>query len=67
MPDLVEGQTPGSPETVSEARAEWQTAGFQPSNFNPRNGQNNKTVLSQTTTAGQCYATASTTVTVTHS
>ena len=48
-------------------REEWQTAGFLPTNFTPRNGQNNKTVLTQTTTVGQCYATATTTVTVTHS
>ena len=67
MPNLVVGQTPGSPETVSEAREEWQTAGFLPNNFTPRTGQNNKTVLTQTTTVGQCYATATTTVTVTHS
>jgi Flp pilus assembly protein TadG len=67
MPDLVVGQTPGSSENVAEARDEWQTAGFQPSNFSPRNGSNNKTVLSQDTTVGQCYATATTTVTVTHS
>ena len=67
MPDLVVGETPGSSETVSEARLEWQTAGFNPNNFTPKNGSTNKTVLTQDTTIGQCYATASATVTVTHS
>ncbi len=67
MPNLVVGETPGSSETVSEARLEWQTAGFQPNNFTPKNGQTNKIVLTQDTTVGQCYATASATVTVTHS
>ena len=38
MPDLVVGETPGSSETVSEARLEWQTAGFRPNNFTPQNG-----------------------------
>jgi len=56
-----------SDELLLAIREEWQTAGFLPSNFTPRAGQNNKTVLTQSTTVGQCYATATTTVTVTHS
>lgn len=66
MPDLVEGATDGSSETVGEAREEWLTAGFDPNLFSPANGSTNKTVLTQTTTPGACYAVASATVTVTH-
>lgn len=66
MPDLVEGATDGSSETVAEARQEWLTAGFDPSKFSPANGSTNKKVTSQTTTPGECYAVATATVTVTY-
>jgi len=66
MPDLVVGVTPGSTETVTQARAEWLTAGFAPAKFNPSNGVGNKIVLTQSTTVGICYATGTTTVTVTY-
>jgi hypothetical protein len=61
MPNLVEGKTTGSSETVAEARAEWSTAGFDAANFFPNNGQNNKTVTGQgdglgnSLTPGVCY------------
>jgi hypothetical protein len=48
VPNLVVGATPGSSETVAEARLEWQTAGFSPTNFSPSSGSTNKTVTSQT-------------------
>lgn len=67
MPNLVEGATAGSPETVAEARQEWQTAGFNPARFTPGSGSTNKTVLTQTTTPGQCYDVATASVTVAHS
>jgi Flp pilus assembly protein TadG len=67
MPDLVEGATDGSTQSVGEAREEWLTAGFDPSKFIPGNGSTNKTVLDQTATAGECYDVATATVTVTHS
>ena len=67
MPDLVVGVTPGSTETVSEARAEWVLAGFDNNKFNPSNGSTNKTVTGQgPLVAGQCYSIITTTVTVTH-
>ncbi|MDO8485959.1 MAG: pilus assembly protein [Candidatus Limnocylindrales bacterium] len=67
MPDLVEGATAGSTETVAQARAEWLTAGFDPARFIPGSGSTNKTVLTQTTTPGDCYNVATASVTVTHS
>lgn len=67
MPNLFEGATAGSPETVDEARAEWLTGGFDPAKFNPGNGSNNRTVLTQDTTPAQCYSVSTATVTVTHS
>ena len=66
MPNLVVGATPGSTETVAEARVEWQTAGFAPAKFNPSSGFTNKTVLTQSLTVGTCYATGTTIVTVTY-
>lgn len=46
-----------APETVGQARAEWNAAGFTGS-FSP-NGQNNKTVLNQTIAPGSCAAPSS--------
>lgn len=59
VPDLVNP----SPETVSQARAEWSAAGFMGS-FSP-NGQNTKIVQSQSLPAGSCQPTGSS-ITVTH-
>jgi Flp pilus assembly protein TadG len=61
VPDLVNP----SPETVDAARTEWSDAGFT-GPFSPANGQNNKTVLTQTLTAGSCQSTSSG-ISVTHS
>ncbi len=60
VPDLVNP----APETVAQARAEWSAAGFTGS-FSP-NGQNNRTVLSQSVAPGTCMA-PTTSVSVTHS
>jgi Flp pilus assembly protein TadG len=69
VPDLVVGATPGSTETVAEARAEWQTGGFAPSNFNPSSGSTNKTVLTQSPAGdvGICRSVTTYGVSVTHS
>ena len=67
MPNLVEGPTAGSPETVPQARQEWLTAGFDPARFIPGSGFTNKTVLTQSTNPGDCYSVATASVTVTHS
>lgn len=67
MPNLVEGATAGSTETVAQARAEWLTAGFDPARFIPGNGSTNRTVLTQTTVPGDCYNVTTATVTVTYS
>jgi Flp pilus assembly protein TadG len=75
MPDLVEGKTPGSTETVAEARDEWLTAGFNPAYFTPNSGSNNKTVTNVTVDGpppvapdpGACYPISTTHVTVAHS
>ena len=67
MPNLVEGATAGSTETVSQARQEWLTAGFNPARFTPSSGSTNKTVLTQSTTPGTCYNVATASVVVTHS
>jgi len=48
MPDLVNGATGvGTPESVTQARAEWLAAGFVAANFFPLTGQGNKTVTGQ--------------------
>jgi hypothetical protein len=60
VPDLVNP----APETVDAARAEWAGAGFTGS-FSPANGQNNKTVLSQSLAPGACVA-PTTSISVTH-
>jgi Flp pilus assembly protein TadG len=69
VPNLVDGAIPGSTETVGEARAEWQTAGFAPSNFSPGNGSTNKTVLTQSPAGdvGICRSTTTYAVSVTNS
>jgi Flp pilus assembly protein TadG len=69
VPNLVDGATPGSSETVGEARAEWITAGFQPSNFSPSNGSTNKLVTSQSPAGdvGICRSTTTYAVSVGHS
>ena len=69
VPDLVIGATPGSTETVAEARAEWLTAGFSLSNFSPSNGSNTKIVETQSNDGdvGLCKPVGTYTVTVTHS
>ncbi|HEX5825767.1 MAG TPA: TadE/TadG family type IV pilus assembly protein [Candidatus Limnocylindrales bacterium] len=69
VPNLVDGAIPGSTETVAEARAEWQTTGFAPSNFNPSSGSTNKTVTSQTPAGdvGICRSVTTYGVSVTHS
>lgn len=54
----------GGPETVAQARAEWQAAGFTGA-FLP-NGQNNRIVTGQNQLVGVCLP-AATAVTVTHS
>lgn len=59
VPDLVNP----APETVAQARAEWSAAGFSGS-FSP-NGQNSRTVLSQSVAPGSCLA-PTTSVSVTH-
>jgi hypothetical protein len=66
VPDLVNGAIPGSSETVAEARAEWQTAGFAPSNFSPGNGATNKTVTDQSPSGdvGICRSTTTYAVSV---
>jgi len=51
--------------TVSNARAAWTAAGFTGS-FSPEDGLNNKTVLTQSETAGACLP-ATTTIAVTYS
>jgi Flp pilus assembly protein TadG len=73
MPDLVIGKTPGSSETVDEARAEWDTAGFRLTLLFPTNGQNNKTVTgaidlatNQPVIVGACYPLTTTTVNLTY-
>jgi Flp pilus assembly protein TadG len=68
VPNLVVGATPGSTETVDEARAEWVTAGFSLTNFNPNNGSTNKIVLTQVPNdVGFCMRVTTYAVTVTHS
>ena len=69
VPDLVNGAIPGSSETVGEARAEWQTAGFAPSNFSPGSGSTNKLVTSQSPAGdvGICRSVTTYAVSVTHS
>ncbi|HEX5149770.1 MAG TPA: hypothetical protein VFW02_11850 [Candidatus Limnocylindrales bacterium] len=49
---------------MSNARAAWTAAGFTGS-FSPAFGLNNKTVLTQSETAGQCLP-LTTTIAVTH-
>ena len=68
VPNLVVGATPGSTETVSEALAEWQTAGFSTSNFTPSNGFVNKIVTAQTFPGdvGYCKSVTTYAVTVSH-
>lgn len=74
MPDLKEGKTPGSSETVDEARGEWQTAGFNPNYITPNNGSTNKTVTQVTVdgpppvapVTGSCYPISTTHVTLEH-
>lgn len=74
MPDLKEGKTPGSSETVDEARGEWQTAGFNPNYITPNNGSTDKTVTQVTVdgpppvapVAGSCYPISTTHVTLEH-
>jgi Flp pilus assembly protein TadG len=69
VPNLVDGATPGSSETIGEARAEWQTAGFAPSNFSPGSGSTNKLVTSQSPAGdvGICRSVTTYAVSVTHS
>jgi hypothetical protein len=55
VPDLV--AEAGGPETVGQARDEWQAAGFTGS-FSP-NGRTNSIVLTQSIAAGQCVAPSS--------
>lgn len=66
MPNLVEGATAGSTETVAEARQEWLTAGFDKTKFTPGSGSNGNKVTSQNTFPGQCYNVTTATVTVIH-
>lgn len=67
VPDLVVGATPGSPETVAEARAEWLTAGFTANNFAPSNGLGTKTVVTQIPSdVGYCKSVTTYAVTVTY-
>ena len=69
VPNLVDGATPGSSETVAEARAEWQTAGFAPSNFSPGSGSTNKIVTAQSPAGdvGICRSVTTYAVSVAHS
>lgn len=69
VPDLVNGAIPGSSETVAEARAEWQTAGFAPSNLNPGSGSPNKLVTSQSPAGdvGICRSVTTYAASMTHS
>jgi Flp pilus assembly protein TadG len=68
VPDLVVGAIPGSTETVGEARAEWQTAGFAPSNFSPGGGSTNKIVTDQSPAGdvGICRSVTTYAVSVSH-
>lgn len=68
VPNLVVGATPGSTETVAEARAEWLTAGFTPNLFTPASGSTNKIVTAQTNAAdvATCKSVNTYAVTVTH-
>jgi Flp pilus assembly protein TadG len=68
VPNLVEGAVPNSSETVGDARAEWQTAGFAPTNFSPSSGVTNKIVTGQTPSGdvGICRSVTSYGVTVSH-
>ena len=68
VPNLVDGATPGSTETVGEARAEWQTAGFASSNFSPGGGSTNKIVTSQSPAGdvGICRSVTTYAVSVSH-
>ena len=68
VPDLVAGAIPGSTETIGEARAEWQTAGFAPSNFSPGSGATNKIVTSQSPAGdvGICRSVTTYAVSVSH-
>jgi hypothetical protein len=54
---------------MDEARAEWQTAGFAPSNLSPGSGSTNKIVLTQTPSGdvGICRSVLTYGVSVTHS
>ena len=75
MPNLVEGKTPGSSETVDEARDEWLTAGFNPDYITPKAGNPTKTVTNVTVDGpppvapnpGACYPISTTHVTLEHS
>lgn len=50
VPDLVNGATgPGTPETLSEAQLEWQTAGFNLANFSSEQKPDHKYVAGQYT------------------
>jgi hypothetical protein len=67
VPNLVVGATPGSTETVAEARAEWLTAGFQANQFIPSSGSTNKIVTSQfPNDVGLCKSVTTYAVAVTH-
>lgn len=68
VPSLVEGAVPNSTETVGDARAEWQTAGFAPTNFSPSSGSTNKIVTAQTPAGdvGICRSVTSYGVSVSH-
>jgi hypothetical protein len=62
VPDLT--MEAGVPETVADARAEWDAAGFT-GTFTPSSGVPNETVLTQDPPAGGCVP-ANTPMTVTH-
>lgn len=67
VPNLVVGATPGSTETVGEARAEWLTAGFAANQFTPSSGLTNKIVLTQfPSDVGACKSVTTYAVTVTY-
>lgn len=66
VPDLVQGATTGSSETVKEAQVEWLTAGFAPANFDPASGFDGNKVTGQDLIPGSCASVDLAKVTVAH-